>query len=463
MSASTHEAAAGPSRGPVHRRRVWIYLMLFMLSVVAYVDRVSISIANRPIAHEFGLSPVLMGYLLSAFSWSYLVCLVPVGMIADRWGTRRTVCTCIALWSAMTVAAGAVSSVFLLVLTRLGLGVGESVTFPAGGRVLRRWSPATERGLAATIFVSGSYVGPAFGAALVGWLVSAVGWRGGFYVAGAIGLLVFLVWLLWYREPETVSWLDADERHKILSERELRGAARVTSSTGSTLGVLLQSRTLWSLALAHGCGIYSQYLYLSWLPSYLETVRHLTVLKSGLMMAIPYLVAAAVNVCMGWVSDRVLDAEAARRGRRRLMMVVMSVVSAVILLIPYLHSTASILVVIAISLSALSGIIALHFALMHDLLVNPANAGKASAVITVGGNVFGLAAPIVTGYIIQGTGSYNGAFGVAGLLLIAGAGLLFLAREPIDGMPAGRGAPGVAPGVAPGDGAESQAGGFAAR
>jgi ACS family glucarate transporter-like MFS transporter len=430
MTATGSEASLVRAAAGVPRRRYRIYFMLFLLSVVAYIDRISISIANRPIAHEFGLSPVAMGYLLSAFSWSYLLCLVPVGMIADRFGVRRTICTCVALWSCMTMASGAVSSLFLLALTRLGLGVGESVTFPAGGRVLRRWSPASERGLAATAFVSGSYVGPAFGAALVGWLVGEVGWRGGFFVAGAIGLAVFLIWLFWYREPEAAAWLGETERRKILAERNPHSVRE--TNNGSSLLVLLRSRTLWSLAIAHGCGIYSQYLYLTWLPSYLQNVRGLTMLNSGLLMAVPYLVAALINVGMGWASDRMLDAAAASGGRRRNIMIVMSVVSAVILLIPFVDSTAAILALIAVSLSALSGIIALHFALMHDLLLDPQNAGKASAVIAVGGNAFGLAAPIVTGYIIKGTGSYDWAFGVAGMLLIAGAGLLFGARRPID-------------------------------
>src|SRR5208337_1637928 len=130
-------------------RRYWIYWLLFALAVIAYIDRISISVGAKFISQEFGLSPVEMGYLFSAFFWSYLICLVPVGMVADRWGVRRTIGFCIALWSIMTAAAGVVSNMPLLLLSRLGLGVGESAVFPAGNRGLREWSPAKERGIGA--------------------------------------------------------------------------------------------------------------------------------------------------------------------------------------------------------------------------------------------------------------------------------------------------------------------------
>jgi MFS family permease len=437
MSWSTSQAT-GAASVSVGRGRYRIYALLFLLSVVSYIDRISISVGAKSIAQEFHLSPVAMGYLLSAFFWSYALCLIPVGMMADRWGARKTIAVCIALWSVMTAAAGFASNLTVLLLTRLGLGVGESAVFPAGSRVLREWTPASERGLAATVFIAGSYAGPAFGAALLGWVVSAFGWRGGFYVSGAVGLTYLAVWSMSYQRPEAAAWINADERAKILNERNARPVAAGQPATGSSAKAmsvfeLLHSKTMWGLALAHGCGIYSQYLYLTWLPTYLVNVRGLTVLNAGLYTTIPYLAAAVLNVALGVISDRGLDAVSASRGQRRNLMAGLKLVSAVILLVPFVESTAAIMVLLTVSLSALSGAISLHYALMHDLLRNPVNAGKASSLVALGGNGFGLLAPIVTGYVIAGTGSYNWAFGTAGILLILGAGLLIaLAREPID-------------------------------
>jgi MFS family permease len=435
--AQNSEVAVGDESGAkasaVRHRRYWIYSFLFLLSVVAYIDRVSISVGAKAIATEFHLSPIDMGYLFSAFFWSYLVCLVPIGIIADRWGARRTISYCIALWSVMTAAAGVVTTMPLLMLSRLGLGIGESVVFPAGNRVLREWAPAKERGIASTIFIAGSYAGPAFGAALLGWVVTSFGWRAGFYVAGGVGIAYWLMWTIFYRRPEEVSWIDADERAKIVSERNTRAAE--SAKRRKPLGVfgLLQSKTMWGLALAHGCGIYSQYLYLTWLPTYLVTVRGLSILTAGFYIAIPYLAAAMLNVVLGYTSDHLLDTLAANQGRRRNLMAGLKIVSAIILFVPFIESTIMIMVVITISLSALAAAISLHYALMHDLLLDSANAGKASSIIAFGGNSFGMMAPIATGYIIAGTGSYNWAFFVAGILLVLGAGLLILwARKPID-------------------------------
>ena len=174
-------------------------------------------------------------------------------------------------------------------------------------------------------------------------------------------------------------------------------------------------------------------MYLTWLPTYLVTVRGMTLLNAGIYTTIPYLTAAAFNIVLGLVSDRGLDPASAGRGQRRNLMAGLKLVSAIVLLVPLAQSTAAIMALLTISLSALSGAIALHFALMHDLLQNEANAGKASSIVALGGNVFGLLAPIVTGYIIAGTGSYNWAFGIAGILLILGAALLIIfARTPID-------------------------------
>jgi MFS family permease len=371
--------------------------------------------------------------VFSAFFWSYLVCLVPAGILSDRYGPRRVVAWCIALWAVMTASGGIAANLALLLLTRLGVGVGESVVFPAGGRVMREWTPATERGLASTIFIAGSYAGPAFGAAMLAWVVSSYGWRSGFFVAGAVGLAFLLIWLAVYQRPEDAKWLSTAEREKIIAERN--NESKPVQATAQQLGMpaLLRSKSMWSIALAHGCGIYSQYLYLTWLPTYLVNVRGLTILNAGFYTAMPYLAAAIVNVALGWFSDKTLTQLAASEGKRRNLLAALKLVSAVILLIPFVESTFAIMLIITISLCTLSGTISMHYALMNDLLRHQVNAGKASSLVALGGNSFGLIAPIVTGYIIAGTGSYSWAFGVAGILLVLGAILLVAgAREPID-------------------------------
>jgi MFS family permease len=413
-------------------RRGWISLFLFTLAMINYIDRVALSVAAKPIAEEFGLSPVAMGYLFSSFLWTYLAFLIPMGILVDRWGTKAVNAGGIALWSLATMATGAAWNFTALVATRLTMGIGEATTFPAGGRVVREWIPKSERGVTNAIFIAGTQAGPAVGALIVAWIISLIGWRGSFLVVGAVGFVWLAAWLVWFDRPERVRWLGAEERAKILSERGAEARALERRASAARVLDLLRTRTMWGLALAEGCAVYTQYLFLTWLPSYLQTTRQISILKTGLFTAVPYAGAALLGILLGRLSDRVLTGDALGQGRRRSMGVVMMLSSAVILFAPFVDSIGILLLLFTLSLTGIATAIALNFSLVNDLLHSPEDSGKAMAILVVGGNTFGIAAPIVTGYVIQITGSYNWAFGIAGLLLVGGATILStMTRRPI--------------------------------
>jgi MFS family permease len=414
-------------------RRGWIYLFLFTLAMINYVDRVALSVASKPIAEEFGLSPVAMGYLFSSFLWTYLVCLIPMGILVDRLGTKVVNAAGITLWSVATMLTGGAWNYGSLIFTRLAMGIGEATTFPAGGRVVREWIPAGERGVTNAIFVAGTQAGPAAGALIVAWILSRIGWRGSFVAVGAVGLVWLLAWLIWFDKPERTRWLGAEERARILRERDAETSAMERRTRATRVLDLLRSRTMLGLALAEGCAVYTQYLFLTWLPSYLQTTRHLTILKTGVFTALPYAGAAVLGILLGRLSDRLLTRDAVGQGRRRSMGVVMMLSSAVILFTPWVEIIWLMLLLFMLSLTGMATAISLNFSLVNDLLRNPEDSGKAMAILIVGGNTFGIAAPIVTGYVIQVTGSYDWGFGIAGLLLVAGATILLtMTRRPIE-------------------------------
>lgn len=413
-------------------RRGWISLFLFTLAMINYVDRVALSVASKPIAAQFGLSKIAMGYLFSSFLWTYLLCLLPMGILVDRFGSKVLNAAGIALWSIATMITGAAWSYGSLIATRLAMGVGEATTFPAGGRVVREWIPAGERGITNAVFLAGTQMGPAVGALLVAWLVSQIGWRSSFLVVGSVGFLWLIAWVLWFDLPERSSWLGEEERAKILREREADTQALRQRSRSIRVLDLLKTRTMWGLALAEGCAVYTQYLFLTWLPSYLQETRHLDILKTGVFTAVPYAGAALLGIGLGRLSDRILTRDAVGQGRRRYMGVTMMLFSAVILATPFVESIWLMLALFTLSLTGMATAISLNFSLVNDLLRNPEDSGKAMAILIVGGNAFGIAAPIATGYVIQLTGSYNWAFGIAGLLLVAGATILLtMTRRPI--------------------------------
>jgi ACS family glucarate transporter-like MFS transporter len=390
-------------------------------------------VAAAPIAKAFHLSPVALGFLFSSFSWTYIIFVVPAGLLVDRLGTRVVAAGAIILWSASSMLSGAAASFSMLVLTRLGLGTGESAMYPTGLRVVREWAPFPERGLATATFNSGSYAGPAFGAVLVAWLVTVLGWRGSFVVTGLLGFAWAAAWLIFFRQPEKAPWLTPAERAKILAERDVDDASRVPESAGlRTIGELLRSPSMWGVALTQGCGVYTQYLFLTWLPNYLQTQRHLTIVKSGLFTALPYAIAVVLAIMLGRASDRALSKTSAKTGGRRNFVICALLVSSVVLLAPYVGSIWLLAALLTVSLTCVCTASATNFALTNDLLRTPSAAGTTFSLVILGGNIFGLLAPIVTGYVIAATGSFTGAFLVAGLLLVAGATISFtLTRKPI--------------------------------
>jgi MFS family permease len=403
-------------------RRAWIYALMLALVTINYIDRAALAVAAKSVAGEFHLSPVQMGYLFSSFLWTYVICLLPVGIFVDRFGAKSVNSFGIALWSlAIAFTAGA-WSFGSLIATRLAMGVGESTSIPSCSRITREWMPASERGFVSTIYSAGTFAGPAIGAVLVGALTAHWGWRIAFICLGAMGLVWLVVNLIWFDKPERVKWLGEQERARIIREREAAPVRQVDEPGKARAALqLLKSPSLWGITLSNGCAIYSLYLLLFWLPSYLQAAKHLNIMETGLFTAIPWACAVPLSIAMGAISDRVLTRERLLAGRRRTMVVISLSCAAVLLFVPFTDSIWVILGLIAISLSGIATSLALNTALVSDLVHAPKDVGKATSIMVLGGNAFGILAPIITGYVVQALGSYDWAFVIAGLLLLVGA------------------------------------------
>ena len=413
------------------KRRGWIYTLMFLLAAINYIDRSALSVAAAPLAKEFQLDPVQLGYLFSSFLWLYVLCLVPMGVVVDRLGTRTVNAIGIGVWSAATVLTGLVGSFGALLGTRVLMGAGEATTYPAAGCVIHEWIPVRERALFTTVFNSGAYFGPAVGSITLAWLVAEEGWRSAFYACGAIGFCWMAAWLIWFRQPEQAKWLGGEERALILRERgDLANAA--TDAPPMGVMKLLMSRSMIGMMLTQGCAVYTQYLFLTWLPNYLQVARGISMVKSGPLTALPYFGAVVLTIVLGKVSDSLLTDKTARSGGRRGMVALAMLVSSVLLLIPFVSDISTIMLLITIALSGVATTVGLNIALLSDLLRSPGDAGRATGMLILGGNIFGILAPIVTGYVIQITGSFNYAFIIAGVLLVCGAlSALLLTRRPI--------------------------------
>jgi MFS family permease len=360
--------------------------------------------------------------------------MLPGGRLIDRWGTHVVASVATAVWSAAQMATGAAGGFATMLLARLGLGVGEAPFAPVTYGSVRAWSPYTERGTAIAAISAGSSLGLALGAPVVAWLIQAASWRWSFVVTGAVGFVWVALWSRLVSSPEKTRWLPQAERRLILAERHA-GLEPATHGGVGYLG-LVRCPAMWGLFVSQGCLVYTVYLYMSWLPNYLQTARHLSLLGSGLYTSIPFLVASAVNILANWIGDRLLSAAAVRAGKRRYLVALCLLLTAAGLAIPFVHSLAAMIVLVTIAVSFATVGPAGNGALTADLLRSPADAGRAFAFLVLGGNSFGLLAPIVTGYLVAATGSFDSAFFAAGVLALVGAlAALLLARGALGDTP----------------------------
>jgi ACS family glucarate transporter-like MFS transporter len=401
-----------------------VYFLLFFLNTISYTDRVNMSLAGHAIATDFHLSPVALGYLFSSFLWAYVVVMLPGGKLIDGIGMHRVAAIGATIWSIAQIWTGLATGFVSMLIARLFLGVGEAPVSPISYRAVRDWGPFTEHGTAIGAIQAGTQLGPAIGAPLVAALIAATSWQTSFYVTGAVGLLWVVIWAALVSTPERTRWLPEAERKKIFAERHVTRTVAVDTPACGYRG-LLRSPAMWGLALSQGCAVYSLYLYLSWLPNYLQTVRHVSMVHSGLFTSIPFLAGAVVIVVVNWIGDITLSADAVRVGKRRNLVVICLVLTAAGIAIPFTDSLGMVVFLTILPVSFSNTATATNAALTSDLLHSPADAGRAFAFLVLGGNVFGLLAPIVTGYIVEATGSFASAFVLAGVLALIGAVLSF--------------------------------------
>lgn len=430
VTSATGRQAETPRTG---NRRLIIAIGLLLIITLGYIDRVNMSVAAPHIIDKFGLSKGQFGIVSSAFSWSYALCLVPVGLLADRVGTKVMLPLAIVLWSVGAGVTGLAVGFGSLIVARLVMGVGESPVFPAGNLVIREWAPATERGRFSGLLNAGQLAGPAVGAVVAAYLVSAAGWRASFYILGAFGVLVGLIWFAVYSKPESSRWLSRGERAHILATRD---TLESETAVPMRLTSLLRTKTMWGLMLTQGCAVYTNYLFLSFLPLYLVDTRGFKDLGAGWVTGVTYGVAAVGSLVAAAVSDRSLRGRDVSNGARRGSLIVMMLLGLPLLALPWISSTVLVIVLISWVLVAAISSISLNYALAGDLTVDRASAGCVFGLTTLGGNLFGLLAPIVTGYLVDWTGSYTWPFIVAALLLFIGSVITtVLSRKPLQPAP----------------------------
>jgi ACS family glucarate transporter-like MFS transporter len=411
---------AGTAGARATRVRWGILAMLFIITTINYADRATISIAGTEIKKMLGLSPVQMGFVFSAFAWSYVLAQLPGGWLLDRFGSKITYFFSIFLWSVFTMLMGAVgfftgaAAVAVLFVLRLLVGAAEAPSFPGNSRITSAWFPTAERGTAAAIFNSAQYFATVLFAPLMGWLVHTFGWQSVFYVMGGLGIVMALVWQKTIYGPRSHPRVNSAELAYIEAggalvdlESPSRGAAASKTATWPVIKQLLSNRMLLGVYIGQYCITTLTYFFLTWFPVYLVSERHMTILKAGFVAALPAVAGFLGGILGGFVSDRMIKAGYSPSVARKTPIVCGMLLAMSMIVCNYV--SADWLVVAMMSLAFFGkGVGALGWAVVSD--TSPKEAGGLSGgLFNTFGNTAGITTPIVIGYILEATGSFSGA------------------------------------------------------
>jgi MFS family permease len=410
-SDGVNAARSGGTGGGVSAR---VVALLTLAAFINYVDRGNLATAGPLIRDQLGLSNTQLGLLLSAFFWSYAPAQLPAGWLAERFDARRVLAVGLAVWGVATALTGLASGFMMLLALRVMLGLGESVMYPASFKILACEALEGQRGRANGFLAAGQISGPAFGTLVGGLLMAWLGWRVVFVVLGCASL----VWLWpWLKTPRSAV------------PQRLRGAP-----DGPPTLMILRCRELWGSCLGGFCEAYSLYLVLSWLPVYLVKERGFSMAEMAQIGAGVYALAAITSVLTGSVSDRWLRAGAGSNRVRKTGLLTGFAGLAACMSVCALAGPLGSLLALA-GCGVFLGILVPAYFATAQTLAGPDATARWYGVQNFITNFAGIAAPAITGVVVDRTGSFSSAFLISAVLALLGMlafGLIVRKVEPVD-------------------------------
>ncbi len=373
-------------------------LLLATALFINYIDRGLLPIAAPSMQAQLHLSASQLGILASAFFWTYAIVQVPIGWIAERFGAERVLAAGLGLWALSTICVGVSSGFVTLVILRLLLGLGESTGFPCMSKLIAGAVPPAQIGEANGIVGFAYLIGPAVGTFLGGMLMARFGWRAGFLCFGALSLLWLWPWLrlIAKRPPTTV-------------------AATLTP----TLKTLLSQRALWGAGLGHFSSNYTYYFMLSWLPYYLVKERGFSDTEMAKLAGLAYLVTAIAAFLGGWSIDRYIAAGGSPTVAHKSVLGAAHA-GAVLCMLGMAAGDRPIALSCIFVYMALVGASSPGVFAVSQILAGPKATGRWVGIQNAMGNMAGVAAPALTGFIIDLTGHFTAAFVLCAVMSLLG-------------------------------------------
>jgi MFS family permease len=415
--------------GPSRRLRSIQWIAVGLITVVItlnYVDRSALAVGNVLIRQDFGISATVIGALQSSWALAYAFAQIPVGFMLDRLGPRYLVGGALILWSIAQGSGGLALNYTQLLWSRMALGITESPAYPAGVRVTSDWFHLRDRGMPTGLFNTGGFIGPAIAPPLLTALMLAFGWRAMFEIMGAIGVLGAAFWFALYRDPHRTTLAPGDDAY--LAENR----AAATPVRGAQWAKLFSFRTTWAMIAFAACTGYLLWFYVTWVPAYLEMQQHVSITGTGVLAAIPLIFAIIGCLVGGWFSDKLGRWGVNLIDSRKLPCVGGLFVSGLFtaLMIEASNTTEAVILMSAAQFClglSITGKWALTSALAPQSYCT-----SIASLMNFGGYLGGTISPVLTGYIVDSTGSFGVAFAIGAAMSVIGALFFYvMLKEPI--------------------------------
>jgi sugar phosphate permease len=404
------------------KSRWYVLVMVSLMYLVTYMDRVNIAAAAPLIRQEFGFDKIAMGVIFSMFTWGYALFQVPGGWLGDRYGPRSILASIVTYWSIMTAATAHAVGLISFSIVRFLFGVGEAGAFPTATRSMQMWFTRAERGIAQGITHSASRLGAAISPPIVVAIMAAWGWRAVFYVFGAVGALWSLLWYIMYRNmPEGNKGTNKAELAHIRGLDEQGNIKQLNIQKKPTVpwSVLLKHPNMWAIMFAYFTYVYCLWIFLSWLPSYLHDYRGFTLVKMGIFASLPLFAGVVGDTVGGLATDKLLAKTGKTKLARRLVAIA-GMLGTVAFILPAAITTNAYTAVFCLTgaMFFLECTIGPSWAVPMD--VGGEYSGTVSGMMNMAGNIGGALSPTVFG-ILATYMSWVAPFVVAATLLVIGA------------------------------------------
>lgn len=396
----------------------WIVFgVVCIISFLAFVDRVNLSVAAPLIAKEYNLSGEQMGLLFGAMLPAYAVVTFLAGFILDRYKPTAVISIGILLWSGATLGFAACTGFAAMYMYRLIFGTGEAMFQPFGTKIQSNWLLPTERGIANSFGVIATLLAIAFGAPLCGWILKTHSWQTLFYIFSSFGIIaITLVLLLVKAKPSEHKWCSEEERNRIEEALRKESIARKDDTqTSAGISTVLKNKNTWMFALLYFAICLTWWADMNWFPSFLVKSRGLTVSQSGWWTMGPYLVSTVGLLLGGLITDKILKG-------RRLPLIIAAMVIAVPLVFLAVGAKSNVVMIVLFSVSLMCNAAAVSQIWAALLGVVPREyVASTGGIVNFGGSVAGFLAPLVIGKVLDLTSSFYWGFGSLALATGIGA------------------------------------------